>query len=621
MSDISLIFHDKCSNSIYLSLYDEFPDWRQDGIELSDVLVSEYKYEGLELYPATGICRADVYVNDDNIGYFYKNGTGLQFMPANNLPFLTYFGYVSIKVVINYEDNSNKTLYTKYINIISKNQELTDNAKFLLEELEKYNDSVFGDWVFNQFPTEQKSTKYSYWLGSLRPKSGRYLEAYIELLKSVMNRYRENFCFFKVNAYHKIEYQKKIISYEKIRRCAQNDFQWLMQNADCFAPVNQNVGIQYRNKNYIPINILGDKQYKNFDIYENQVVINFLRTVIQNCDYVNRELSKQIANKNEILKKQINVRDTYSFSILTLKGDSLEKWNKQLSDLKREFQMLWVQYSKLLPLRQTALLKHLPHTTKVFQEVRHYRDIFDVVRKWFDFGEFSINRINAMLKIKTMDTLYEYYCLYQILEMLSNKGWQPITYGDFAYYFNYGTSYGENGVDNEICNTYRFQKGENRIVLYYQPKIFGWERANNGLQLFRTTMGNNSEKQSFWQPDFVIKLNIGEDEKYVILDAKYASDNAIVENRLPKCIEKYINQISGKYDPYAVKMMGLLHGKASENDDFINYNNSLMSEHYYKGPIIGVVPLNIKNNFNILYDKLLNAFDIKSASEQIQRAI
>ena len=526
---------------------------------------------------------------------------------------------------VKYENNTTETLYTKFINVSSNNPNNTENSKYLLYKLEEYSDSILGDWVFNQFPSEQKNTKYSYWLGSLRPKSGRYLDAYIELLKGIMNRYRENFCFFKVHAYHKIEYQKKIISYEKIRRCAQSDFQWLMQNADCFAPVNQNVGIQYQNKNYIPNNILGDEQYKNFDIYENQVVVNFLRTVLQNCDYVKRELSKQITSKNEILRKQVNVQNTYSFSILTQKSESLEKWHKQLLDLKREFQILWVQYSKLLPLRQSTLIKHLPHTTKVFQEVRHYRDIFDVVRKWFDFGEFSIARINAMLKIKTIDTLYEYYCLYQILEMLLSKGWKPITYGDFAYYFNYGSGYGNSGLDDEVCNTYSLQKGDSEITLYYQPKIFGWDRPNNKIQLFRTTMDNKFEKQSYWQPDFVIKFSKANDEKYVILDAKYARESEILENRLPECIKKYINQTSGKYNPLAVKMMVLLQGKPSECNDFINYNNSLMSEQFYAGPVIGVIPLNMQNDFSILYDKLEQAFKLKSTNaediEQIQNVI
>ena len=59
-------------------------------------------------------------------------------------------------------------------------------------------------------------------------------------------------------------------------------------------------------------------------------------------------------------------------------------------------------------------------------------------------------------------------------------------------------------------------------------------------------------------------------------------------------------------------MMGLLQGKPSENNDFINYNNSQMSEKYYKGPIIGVIPLSTKNNFNILYNKLTQAFDIQT---------
>ena len=151
--------------------------------------------------------------------------------------------------------------------------------------------------------------------------------------------------------------------------------------------------------------------------------------------------------------------------------------------------------------------------------------------------------------------------------------------------------------------------------MYYQPKIFGWKAGQNGLQLFRTTKDEKSEKQSYWQPDFVIKYNYDRDEKYAILDAKY-SNFGILKERLHDCIEKYINRVSGKSDPYAVKMMVLLQGKVSENDNFVNYHDSKMSELYYTGPVVGIIPLNTKNSFGIMYDKLAKAFDITPVNAQ-----
>ncbi len=611
MSDITL----SCGKKLLL-LRDCFPDWRKAESISSECLIAEDKYPDFELYPTTDILSAELYVDDTKIGYFDQDNGSLKFTSVKDnkkifgnekedfRPFLTYFGYIVLRVEIMREDGQSKTLYTKYINVCSRDANNNDNAEQIMKELDKYDGSIIGDWAFNKYPQEQKNVKYSFWYGSFRPKSGRHIDAYIELLKNIMKIYRQNFYFFKMNAYHKIEYHKKIISYDKIRRCAQNDFQWLMQNADSFAPVSQNVGISYQNKNYLPNNILGDEQYKNFDIYENQVVVNFLNTVLRNCCEIYDSMKKE--NRPEILRKHINPSGTYSFSILTLNNSKLENWSGQLDKIKRELQILFMQYSKLLPLRQTAIIRIMPHTTKVFMEVRYYREIFDAVRQWFDFGEFSIDRINAMLKIKTMDTLYEYYCLYRMLKMLLEKNWE-LTKSD-------------RDSNNEICDVYIFAKGDKKLTLYYQPKIFGHKFNDNGITLFRTKRNYNGKERyedknkCYWEPDFVIKIQDESDSRYAILDAKYAETESIRNIILPECADKYVNQISEKYNPFAVRIMALLQGKYAENIGFAEWKDPQLTDlgkEYYKGPIIGYIPVVVGSDINILYDRLVQAFAVK----------
>lgn len=610
MTDISLKLWNKNSGEVYLGLRDKYPDWRKE--EISEYAIEAESGYKFELYPLNNIKLAKIFVNDTLIGRFLRSGDELEFRvqpngSIENLPFLLYFGYVVLRVEITYDDNNHDVLYTKYIDVVSRYDDTNKCAEGLLNEIERYNDSRLGDWVFNKIiDSNRKEQKYSWWYGSLHSKSNRYIDAYIELLKDILDKYRQNFSFFKINAYHKIEYHQKVVSYEKIRKCAQSDFQWLMQNADHFAPINKKIGIKYQNQYYMPNNIMGDEQFKNFDIYENQIVMGFLLMVLNNCEQICKKLSQSVENIHGLIKKHVNVRDYFSISLLTLKCNIRSEWIQQLYNLRREFHMLWSQYNKIWSIKKVNNITKMPHITKVFQEVRYYRDIYEAVRRWFEFGEFSLIRFNVMLKIKTIDVLYEYYCLYKLLEMLIDNGWLPIQNGIFSDFYPYS----HDQQEDEICNTYHFQKDDKRLSLYYQAKIFSWEcMNNNNINIFRTTR-DGYNRQSSWSPDFVIKLQTSDTEKYIILDAKYSNLDNIRDYLLPECIDKYINQTSCKNNSSAIRMMVLLQGKTRESDKFLNYHNSDMAKKYFTGPTVGIMPFSFQNKTSDLYAEIRNALHL-----------
>ena len=63
----------------------------------------------------------------------------------------------------------------------------------------------------------------------------------------------------------------------------------------------------------------------------------------------------------------------------------------------------------------------MPRKTKVFQEIQAYSKVYDLIVKWFEFGEISLEREKIIFRVKTIDKLYEYYCLQQILKMLLDE--------------------------------------------------------------------------------------------------------------------------------------------------------------------------------------------------------
>lgn len=591
MYDVSLTL----SESITIDFYDHSPEW-QSG-DISNIFVyAEYQYN-LKLCTTNDVKLVRIYINNENIGYFIKNKECFDFIYEKNSPiFLLYQGYVVFMMEITLDDDKNKILYSKYFCVINKDPLIQSNAETILNEIEKYNNSSIGNIVFNQF-TESDNRNYSYWLGKLNYKSNRYWDSYLELLKEILFCYNNNFPFFKVKAYHRIEHTQKIVSYQKIRKMTQKDFMWLMKNTERFAQTNNHIGVKYKDNYLIPDYILSDEQYKNFNIYENKIVLSFLEKVLKNCSLVLSELEKNINNAKNFTSSNIT-NNTLPISLLTLKCLSKQHILTQLKKIKEEFQIIFSQYKKLWNAESINSFK-LPKRTKIFQEISYYRDVYKVILKWFSFGEFSLIRENTMLKIKTMDTLYEYYCLYKMLEMFERNGWM-YSNNIASKFFDYGGT----NQDAELCNTFSLYKGNILLTFYYQPKIFGYKCCND-LSLFRTS--KESEKESFWMPDFVFKFQQEKSINYIVLDSKYSNGRNIRKYLLPDVISKYINQMSSINNPHSIKALFLLQGKCNNNDKIENYNNSLYGINYYKGPVIKIIPLNIDSNITYLYNEIINA--------------
>lgn len=81
------------------------------------------------------------------------------------------------------------------------------------------------------------------------------------------------------------------------------------------------------------------------------------------------------------------------------------------------------QYMNLFDLKPMLMLT-LPRKTKTFQELKPYTQVFTVLLKWFNYGELKLEKDKLMLQVKTLDKLFEYFCLIELLNMLTDNGYQ-----------------------------------------------------------------------------------------------------------------------------------------------------------------------------------------------------
>lgn len=264
------------------------------------------------------------------------------------------------------------------------------------------------------------------------------------------------------------------------------------------------------------------------------------------------------------------------------------------------------QYSSILSC-QSLKLTCFPRMTMTFQEVKPYSHVFKQILKWFRFGEFDLRKDKLLLQVKTLDKLFEYYSLVQLLKMLIQQGFDATPNKPPAYSYKYQTSDALYENEHDIANTYHLQKDDWNITLYYQPVIRSYG-SENEISLFRVSMIND-----YCTPDFLLKIN----KKallplYVVMDSKFSSRATIKRHYLEKAVRQYFCLLSSNDRAYiSVGMVSLLQGRVDESPILFKYTSMPLAQRVS----IGIVSFNtgsssllrLWNEINSVVEKFLIA--------------
>ena len=523
-------------------------------------------------------------------------------------PFLLHYDLVVVSFILLFVDGSSKEYFTDFLLCVSKSQEDATNIQNMLQELIVFDDSQVGEWIFSD---GKRGTSNSLYEGKWNKYAYRSLSSYIQLLEQVIACYKNNYAYFRMQGKHMIKQASVLVSYEKVKKISRDSFNWIMQNADELANVPYSIGVQYQGKNYLPYHIKTDASKKSWDVYENRVVISFLHTALLNAKQIFVEFDRNVLNEERIISRiHGSFPKEYCAPIITIKSLQISFCRILLGKLNHSIdtlQNLYTQYETLFDI-QTSVLTTLPRKTSTFCEIKPYAQVFKIIVCWFQYGEYSLEKERLILQVKTLDKLFEYYCLLQLLKLLADNGYQKADIKNPVFKYYYKSADGHYQNEQDVANTYVLSRNHITATLYYQPVISAFD-FENGLTLYRTT-----SKKGYYTPDFVLKFSFSEhDEEYIIFDAKFANRNSITNFRLPEVIRKYSSELCVAADCPAPKMVWILQGRVNSTEKAIwRYHNSPLVSTYRPVTSFGIVSVNttveirqrlwneIRNNISLL---------------------
>lgn len=346
----------------------------------------------------------------------------------------------------------------------------------------------------------------------------------------------------------------------------------------------------YINRNYYSAsNLPSNSLTETFDFKDNQIILSGLiytqinlkkfLDILNGIDLINPVNSDK---EYSIFSSYTNNRHDISKVILKITSVGLIK---RITLILKEIEY-YIHFFK-----NTLKVSHkrpiYPEFTKLTMVNPFYKDIFLKIKNIYECGAFGIEGVTAKIKIRSMSKIYEFFCLYKMIESFENLGFfikQEIKDGD-------------------IPQTITMERDDKILTIYYEKLIHYVDVLNKEESgLVSVNHSHKDKDYNFYNPDYIIEIYDKNSSNifYYILDAKFRkSRNLINDNTLMK--------IKGKY---------------FENLRYFNCKNNTLSNRNILGNIIlyqGLDDFNLYENKHLSDFVSIPLFEAKSLYENIDQ--
>lgn len=548
------------------------------------------------------------FVNDMEVESAWEEDNVIAF-GANRRIFTHNYGFVQITLVVTLENQATITLYSKFIPILVVNARNNRSIERMVEYIYAHHE---------QF--HLCGPQLSMQNNGLKTEGKKDLDAQIQILRDIIQVYGETICYFRLNAKFRLSPIGHVDHYEKAKCISNRMINYIVMHPEQLMRTSVSTGIRVHKQNFIPNKTLVEENVVDYDIYENRIVVGFLRSLYVMVGGLIDEIAKRIKqfpDKKEI-ERGYFLSAAFAFSATKRR---LEKSKEQLELLCENIEELYIQYREVLPVSDQDVFAP-PQPNAVMISVRPYRLIYEQIGRWFQFGMYDFSGEDFILPMLRSDRIYEYYVLLKLYNYIINKGYSlqvatPYSYKKPGFRSSYVNPY-----SLKTLNTFQFKNEETptELTLYYEPIIYSGKKSNvgeNKVGLFRNMsysfQDGENRRGGYYLPDYVIKIQRAEHCQYIILDAKFSKRNTTKGNYLCKLLYRYLISISAIDPEDSLLGLVIVNGKSDGAKDVVEDIYDQLPDHRQIYPFAKILTLTETQDENLqlhenLIDQILHGF-------------
>lgn len=504
----------------------------------------------------------------------------LSFGEGGDQPFRLTFGFASVGLTIQFTDETFVELTTMEIPCSCSDMPQRNTVANMLTELSGSDGQEALAWMLGKGQGGARASALRD--GGEAEDRSRSIRAFISLAERSLATLDKNLSFFRSRPLSRtLPFERKVPA-EKVRKVGRAEVEWLALNPDSLVEVASGQGLSVNGKNYVPSNVRTSLPRRSLDNMENRTTLSFVNHIVEALEDAADVLTGELRRMREVRLALANLEEVDGLLPSLVVADVCLELEEPLVG---RIQGLGKRAKRMLRLYRDALGElplgryRLPRRSKAFQEIPHYAALWTAMAEWESFGEFPLSRETLLLSTYKMDKLYEYYALYGLLKWLQDAGFSPDQESNEAALGSVNYTLVDRYFRNEtqVVNRYVLRRGPERVALYYQPVIYGDERAEGGIDLHRATATSwfaPYRQDGYWTPDFLILIDNGKKKRRFVLDAKFRTFSSLNAgykngkraddglNEFQKCLAKYRYGIMSE-EGTQVDGVWLLCGRAS----------------------------------------------------------
>ena len=542
----------------------------------TEIVYGDKSYKKAKINFRKKIDKMEFYVNGTLKSCNYKNGY-IHFNDETSLRdkiFLDYFGYVIISINIT-SDEKEYILTSKYIEVAIRHNIFSDTVREMIVYIMKNNDKLLNS-------DNLKSID----LLGLGENGNNNLQTRITVLNEIVFEYEKNYSFFRLNSRSRLVNNEKIDDFEKIKSISASTVRHILTNPQELYKVSTDTGIKYGSQYLLPRKTLISRNENYYNIYENKIVLGFLKFLYYK---INNDI-KSLSEKTKI-KNNSQMKNSYALSAEEIKKilfTNLYNHKIELESINNRIKSLFITYKNTITCDEIIVNK-IPKPTKTFAEITHYKKIYSVIVKWFKHAGYDFKKRSIPLSFLGNSQIYEYYVLLKLNNYFIKNNFKMENGSNHSY---------SAGKNKDI---FVFQKCNSRVTIYYQPIIsHSVSEENNSIGLFRnnnisffSSNAHVDDAYSYYKPDYIIKKEENGFASYFIMDAKFSDTNTVKKRYLADIAYKYLCSISTINECDIIRKVCIINGKSSSDENrFYDVYNSGYSERNKKiSPTLNILTL------------------------------
>lgn len=247
-----------------------------------------------------------------------------------------------------------------------------------------------------------------------------------------------------------------------------------------------------------------------------------------------------------------------------------------------------------------------PVMTAFVRGSKVYRGIFTQLSRWYQLGVPFIEGIHFLMKLRSLSRLYEIFTIIKLIEYFVMREW------------TIAEALAHDELGEAVPSYLKLTRGNTTLSLYYEMRIFPFDEDTTRHMDLVDIWHKPKRQYAYWEPDFVLRMEVGSNIRYLILDAKYSSSYTVKKWSLPDIYEKYFEK-TAVYDQKAgllisspiLCVMAIHATPGNSSGYFSHWPSRGIYSALPRIPIVGGVALTTDENhrFNAVMDALLSIIE------------